>query len=232
MELFYCEPSGISGNIITLDDFESKHLTKTLRKKVGDPADITDGIGHHYTGTIISLKPKVTIQVESEKKASGDLQKISLGIGFIRPNRLEFVLEKCTELGVNIYYLFKSEYSNYFSDNNKRFEKILRQAIKQSNRFYLPELHLCPSFKEFLELTHQIPIKIAAIAPESPALKKVFEHNEPNDTLIAIGPEGGFSENEIVLMKDNDFHDVSLGRNRLRAETAAMAAVSYLQINT
>lgn len=231
MELFYCHPEDISREIIKLDDFETKHVIKTLRKKVNDKVEATDGLGKHFSGRIISLKPQVKIQIESINTIEKAEHEISLGIGFIRPNRLEMVLEKSTEIGVNCFYLFRSEHSNYFSDNKNRFKKILRQAIKQSNRFYLPDIHLCPSFKDFLKITKPIEFKIAAISAESQPLKNIIKSEHFKNSLIAIGPEGGFSENEIILLKENKFQDVSLGNNRLRAETAALAAISYLTLN-
>jgi len=229
MELFYAHPHNISDNIITLDDFEAKHLLKTLRKKVGDAIDITDGKGKHFTGKISAIKPKLEVEIESLQIIKEQVQKISLGIGFIRPNRLEFVLEKCTELAVDSFYLFRSEHANYFSDNNERFEKMLRQAIKQSNRFFLPDLHLINNFELFIEQTKEIELKIAAIDPNSPPINSVIEESF-NNILLCVGPEGGFSNNEENLLKENNFQDISLGDHRLRAETAAIAGISFLNL--
>ncbi|KAA3617260.1 MAG: 16S rRNA (uracil(1498)-N(3))-methyltransferase [Calditrichaeota bacterium] len=228
MELFYAFPENISDNLLTLDSFEAKHLTKTLRKKTGDEIDITDGEGNHFSGIIESLKPGLTVKISSKKKIKKDEQNLSLGIAFIRPNRLEFVLEKGTELGVGSFHIFRSEHANYFSDNEKRFEKILRQAIKQSNRFWLPKLYLHKDFKSFIEKTNNIPLKLAAIDPNSPGISSHFPINYTEETLLSIGPEGGFSDKEIIVLKENGFKDVSLGKFRLRAETAAIAGVAKL----
>lgn len=230
MELFYAHPKNISGNIITLDKFEAQHIIKTLRKKVGDALDITDGLGKHYSGKIRELKPDLLIKYNSVKEIKWAGRKVFLAIGFIRPNRLEYVLEKCTELGVGGFYLFRSEHTNYFSDNRKRFEKILRQAIKQSNRFWLPELYLLPDFPSYLEATKEIPLKIAAIDPNSPPLNSSVKEKYNSDIAYCVGPEGGFSKHEIDLLKENNFQDISLGAYRLRAETAAIAGISVLKL--
>jgi 16S rRNA (uracil1498-N3)-methyltransferase len=229
MELFYAQPANISGNTITLDDFEARHLLTTLRRKVGDTLDITDGKGRHFTGRISSLKP-LQVRIESQKRVPAEDHKIALAIAFIRPNRLEFVLEKCTELGVNSFYLFRSEHGNYFSDNKERFEKMLRQAIKQSNRFYLPDLYLIPGFEQFISQTKEIVNKLVAIDPQSPALTSVISQSNKKDVLYCVGPEGGFSEKEIKLFKENGFKDIALGKYRLRAETAAIAGISCLRL--
>lgn len=229
MDLFYTHPDNISDSIITLDDFEAKHLLKTLRKKVGDSIDITDGNGKHFFGKIITIKPKLTVEINSQETYHPDNKNITLAIGFIRPNRLEFVLEKCTELGVNSFYIYRNEYANYFSDNKERFEKILRQAIKQSNRFFLPELHLVNKFDQFIDRTKDIAHKLAAIDPKSPPIKSFIQQTS-DSVLFCVGPEGGFSNKEVTLLKENNFQDVSLGNYRLRAETAAIAGISYLNL--
>ena len=148
MELFYVLPENIDGNYLTLDDFESQHLRTTLRKKEGDEINLTDGCGNHLTGTIRRLKPQVTVNINSKTFYKDNDPVINLGIGFIKPGRLEFVLEKGTELGVKKFHIFRSEYSSYYTDNVKRFEKVTRQAIKQSNRFYMPEIYISASLNE------------------------------------------------------------------------------------
>jgi len=230
MELFYASSENISDNLIILDSFEAKHLTKTLRKKIGDQIDITNGNGKHFSGVIESIKPNLSAKITSVSEIEKDKPLLVLGIAFIRPNRLEFVLEKGTELGINAFYLFRSEYANYFSDNDKRFEKILRQAIKQSNRFWMPELILCKDFKKLLNKTDHFGLKISAIDANSQPLESIKSFTKDQDTLFCVGPEGGFSGNEINLMKENGFKDVSLGNYRLRAETAAIAGVAKLKI--
>jgi 16S rRNA (uracil1498-N3)-methyltransferase len=229
MELFYAHPDTISEDKIILDPFEAKHVTKTLRKKIGDKVDITDGLGNLFYGVIEEIKPRLSISINAHQHIEKEPQILSLGIAFIRPNRLEFILEKGTELGVDAFYLFRSEHANYFSDNKERFEKILRQAIKQSNRFYLPHIFLFKSFEKFIQATENIPIKIAAIDPQSPKMTEL-KIDEREGVLFCVGPEGGFSAKEIALMKENSFKDVSLGNYRLRAETAAIAGVAKLAL--
>jgi 16S rRNA (uracil1498-N3)-methyltransferase len=229
MELFYANPQNVSSESLLLDDFEAKHLLKTLRKKIGDSVDVTDGEGRYFKGRITAVKPKCEIAIESSSIMKQEERHIALGISFIRPNRLEFVLEKCTELGVNSFYLFRSTHANYFSNNHERFEKILRQAIKQSNRFFLPDLYLLPGFDSFIAKTSEISCKIAAVDSQSPSITSITAQAS-DDVLFCVGPEGGFSEKEISQLKKYKFHDISLGAYRLRAETAAIAGISKLLI--
>lgn len=228
MELFYVSPADISSNILTLDAFETNHLKNTLRKHEGDLIDVTDGCGNHYSGSILSLKPQLTVSVSSKLFIKPDSTTLGLGVGFIKPNRLEFILEKGTELGVNTFYLIKSEHANYFSDNISRFEKITRQAIKQSNRFYLPKINVFKSLDDFISHSKEINNKIAAIDPGYPGLKSVISVTD-NNFLFCVGPEGGFSDSEVEKLKNNNFKAVSLGQYRLRAETAALAGIAAIQ---
>jgi 16S rRNA (uracil1498-N3)-methyltransferase len=213
-----------------LDEFESKHLRTTLRKQIGDVIDATDGCGFHYKAKIITIKPRVSLEILNKKFTGANNAQINLGVGFIKPNRLEFILEKGTELGVRSFYFFRSEHANYYSDNLQRFQKIVRQAIKQSNRFYMPEIKLFKRFSEFIQTSLQIENRIAAIDPTFPTLNAVI-NDTGKDFLFCIGPEGGFSPAETELMNKNGFTSISLGKYRLRAETAAIAAVATLQFS-
>jgi len=230
MELYYCQPSGISPPTITLDAFESRHMTVTMRKKKGDLVTITDGLGHVYHCTIGDIKRTVRLNITSMESMLPPKRRIALAIGYIRPNRLEFVLEKGTELGVTDFYLLRSRYSNYKGSNAERYEKYLRQAIKQSLHYYLPRLHLLNNLKDMIESTQDYANRIAAIAPSSPPLTEILKTDSVSseDVLIAIGPEGGFSLDEITWMDEGGFKMASLGLYRLRAETAAISGIALI----
>lgn len=229
MELFYVSPDSVNADTLILDDFESKHLRNTLRKQAGDEIDLTDGCGYHYTGRIVKLKPYVSVEILSKNYTGHNDSQISLAVGFIKPNRLEFILEKGTELGVKDFYLFRSEHANYYSDNVKRFEKIIRQALKQSNHYYMPGVKLYENFTDFMHSALVFKNRIAAIDSTYPGLQNVII-NKDEEYLFCVGPEGGFSPDETILLRKNKFDQVSLGKNRLRAETAALAGIAGLQI--
>lgn len=232
MELFYAEPKHITDQRITLDDFEKKHLLQTLRKQPGEIIHVTDGLGNLYNCLIIKNRKEISAEIQSVEQKPAPLLNLSLGIGFIRPARIEMVLEKGTELGVTNFYLFKSEFANYHSDNVKRYQKILRQALKQSLRFYLPRIILSDSFPKFVGATKSCKCKLAAIDAGQPTLISRLRRQDLNSggvVLLAIGPEGGFSDAEQKLMHENNFIPVSLGNNRLRSETAAISGLAVVQ---
>ncbi len=232
MELFYAEPGQIDNQLITLDDFEKKHLLQTLRKQPGEQINITDGQGKLYHCLIIKNKKEIVAEIQSVEQKPEPHLNLSLGLGFIRPARLEMILEKGTELGVTRFYLFKSEFANYHSDNVKRYQKILRQAVKQSLRFYLPRIILTDAFPQFVGTTKSCKCKFAAIDAGQPALISQLRRqglNSGDEVLLTIGPEGGFSDAERMMMHESNFIPVSLGINRLRSETAAISGLAVVQ---
>lgn len=157
---------------------------------------------------------------------------IALAIGYIRPARLDFIFEKGTELGVNDFYLIRTHHANYYSDNLTRYQKILRQALKQSQQFYLPQITPMSSLKEFLQHSQTYDYKIAAIDDAYPSLFNKINQihwESPSSFLYIVGPEGGFSKDEVQLFDTSGFLLVSLGNNRLRAETAAISGISLIQ---
>lgn len=227
MELFFCPPISDEAAYVTLDDFESRHITRTLRKKKGDVVELTDGAGYQYTGTIGTLKPSVTVKINSKKKHEPPRSALHAAMGFIKHQRLEWALEKATELGATDIHLIRTEYSGYGSWNHKRFEKILRQAVKQNRRFYLPALHLYENLKEFTEATQTINFRFAAIDASAAPLREKIKNT--GDQLLLTGPEGGFSPEEISLLSETGFTGISLGPTRLRAETALIAGLAFLR---
>jgi len=231
MELFYAQPQNIGTDEIILDQFEKKHLLKTLRKKSGDRVDITDGKGNHYVAEIDTVKPELSLKIITVHSAKLKNRSIALGVGFIRQNRMEFIIEKGTELGVTEFILFKSQYCNHFSKNSGRFEKILRQAMKQSLQFYLPEITIIDSFNEFINYTQKYKQKIAGFTEKDQSINDYLSDCEDIDdsVIFVVGPEGGFSKDEGNLFKKNDFTLVSLGKTRLRTETAAISGTAVIQ---
>ena len=232
MELFYAQAENISGNSITLDGFEAKHLLTTLRKKAGDTVHVTDGRGKLYITVLYSTRPRVQLTIIKEKLYPRPLPFIGLAIGFIRPNRLDFILEKGTELGVNAFHLVRTENANYMSTNHSRYEKIIRQALKQSVKFHKPELYFYSSLEEFVQSAiSRYQTKIAATVRSAPSILPSFGRTyQDGNVLIAIGPEGGFSESEMKMLENDGFLCVSLGDTRLRSETAALSAVAAIQL--
>ncbi len=234
MELFYSENTNISGDRIELDDFEKRHLRQVLRKKTGDVIDVTDGAGNVYRAEIIRISPDALLRVKEHRQIPRSSPEIALVVGFIKPNRLEILLEKGCELGIARFFLVKTRYSNYFSPNVDRFHKILRQAVKQSQQLYLPQIRLFESMNQFQDQLNNATLRLVATDPGKPSLLSELEASlrmgQTERILLFIGPEGGFSTDELKWFTNHGFLPVSLGSNRLRTETAGIAGASIIQM--
>jgi 16S rRNA (uracil1498-N3)-methyltransferase len=234
MELFFTNVIDASQSEAEFDSFESQHILKTMRKREGDPLHFTDGKGKLFQGKITDTKPILKVKFTIVKQLPWPPPSISiLGIGFIRPARMDYLIEKATELGINKFHLFASRFTNYYTENTSRWDKIARQAIKQSHRLYLPEIEISSKFSDFLKTESETANKFLAEQQTSDSLIEVLNSltKKPNqDIIFIIGPEGGFDEQEIKLAKDHNFMPVSFGKNRLRSETAAISAASYINL--
>jgi 16S rRNA (uracil1498-N3)-methyltransferase len=233
MDFYFAEPDNISEELITLDRFEQKHIIGTMRKKIGDHIAIIDGEGGYYECRIAELKPCLKIQIIRKDKKKRPTISVELAISFIKPARLELILEKGTELGVNRFHIFKSRYANYMSDNKERFDKKVRQALKQSQQYFLPQIKLYSNLGEFIKNSMAIQSRLIAVDNTFPALLSTLIKLDMKfsfkSIILAVGPEGGFSKEELDEFKSADFSFVSLGSSRLRAETAAISGFSILK---
>jgi 16S rRNA (uracil1498-N3)-methyltransferase len=233
-ELFFTEQIDHHSKTAKFDAFESQHIGKALRKTQRETIEFTDGKGNVYQGDITCLKPlvKVTFNPVKRLKKSAPYSTI-LAVGFIRHNRMDFIIEKCTELGISKFFLFSAKYSTYYTDNTSHWQKIMRQAIKQSLRDTLPEIITCSSFSDFISQTEYIKYKYIAEQDAEPISNRNITEKQSKDStdiLFAIGPEGGLDEIEKSTARSAGFIPFSFGKHRLRTETAAIVAASYINL--
>jgi 16S rRNA (uracil1498-N3)-methyltransferase len=229
MELFYTDPKHITGAESEFDRFESQHILKTLRKKSGDEIHFTDGQGRLYSGIIDKTRPLLKVRHALVKESAPVTVSVSLAVGFIRPARMDFIIEKGTELGVQKFYLLSTRHSNYFTPNTLRWQKIARQAIKQSLHLFLPGIVTVRSLNELIPLLPQSAVKMVFEQSAPRLLSEILSRPDSltsTNIIFLIGPEGGLSAAEIEFVERNDFQPVSLGPYRLRTETAALLAAA------
>ena len=229
MNLFY--PTNIQGNIAIFDEEEARHLS-VLRKKVGDALTFTDGKGTLYHGIISALdKRNCTLSIENQeieyKKSSYYLHIAIAPTKNI--DRLEWFLEKATELGVSEITPILCQNSERDKIRLDRLEGVVLSAMKQSLQCYLPKLNPLTKFSDFIKTSTQTDAQRLIAYCNDEQLSHLSEAISPQGNyIIAIGPEGDFSEKEVLLAKSVDFQGISLGKNRLRTETAGVFAVSIL----
>ena len=229
MNLFY-QPA-IQQGVHHLDPTESKHCTKVLRKKTGDKIHITDGKGFLYEAMIIVADPgECRFEIQETKPETRKSFSIHIAISPTKhADRFEWFVEKAVELGVDRITVMKCEHTEYSHFKIDRLEKIAISAMKQSLRLTLPKI--------------DGPIDFINVVNEADAASKFIAHVDVNNTehlkkvaqphsdyVVLVGPEGDFSGSEIVLAIGKNFRKVSLGSNRLRTETAGLAACHILNL--
>lgn len=224
VELYYASPEMIKENKVRITGDDYKHIVKVMRHFEGDEIYITNGNGKIFLSIIgeinrDSLTSTIKKIYDYENKYSG----IFFCIPKLRNNeRLEFALEKCTELGITNFIIFDSERTIHKSYKKERLRRILLAAMKQSLRCYLPRINIMNSVHEILEFDG---IKILF---EQNSEKKIPELkiNPGNKYYFIFGPEGGFTEEERNLF----YEKYNLAENRLRTETAIIKCASFITL--
>lgn len=204
---------------------ESKHIIKVLRKTIGDTLYITNGKGWLFTAEIIV--PNINKCIAAIASKSLHPQKdyhLHLAVAPTKMNdRYEWFLEKATEIGIESITPIICDHSERKVVKTERFERILKSAMKQSLNCYLPKLHKPIALKSFLKQDFNGNLFIAHCEEsDRKSLKSLLKPKQ--DITILIGPEGDFSVKEIEMAMANKFIPVTLGKTRLRTETAAVVA--------
>lgn len=225
MQLFI---GNIFSNFAELSEEESRHFSKVLRGKLGDTLFVSDGNGSIIQGIVCELNSKkVIVKI---KEVIPDLQKrdYSLHIA-IAPtksmDRLEFFLEKATEIGIDQITFLRTFHSERKNINLERCQKILQSAAKQSVKASIPKLKDLIKFSDFITSDFSSQKLIAHCNSDFERIYLKDEIKPKENYLILIGPEGDFSKEEIELAEKNNFKGISLGTQRFRTETAALNAV-------
>lgn len=224
MHLFYAP--NIQGNTYQLSEEESKHATRVLRLSAGSEVILTDGKGNWLKSEIVDAHPKKCLIQVIETITDYNAKNYHLEIA-VAPtkniNRFEWFLEKATEIGIDKVYPLLCEHSERKVIKRERLEKVITSAMKQSLKAWHPELNDIMDFKEFIHQDFEGKKFIAwCEAKQDERIENYLNSGEKG--LICIGPEGGFSSDEIDIAKQKGFMPISISKSRLRTETAAIVA--------
>tara|TARA_B100001113_G_scaffold58490_1_gene44050 strand:+ start:4698 stop:5390 length:693 start_codon:yes stop_codon:yes gene_type:complete len=227
MQLFFSE---ITDNRVNFSLDEKKHLTKVLRKKVGDELSVIDGKGYLYIVRITSLE-KNSFQIEiirKEKKEKTHNYYLHIAIAPTKNiSRFEWFLEKATEIGIDEITPIICQRSERKKINMQRCNRILISSIKQSLKFYKPKLNEPSNFSDFIKEKLEGDKLIAHCLKTE---KNKINKSNQKKYIILIGPEGDFTENEITNALKNGFKATTLGNSRLRTETAGIIAAHSVNL--
>ena len=225
MQLFYNNNLNSETKTFSFDKEESKHIVKVLRKKEQDIIHITNGLGLLFISEIsFASEKKCEVRITEIQTFKKPSFHTHIAVAPTKMNdRLEWFLEKATEIGIHEITPIICEHSERKVYKVDRAEKIIQSALKQSNQYFIPKINEPLSFVEFIKQHFQGQKFIAHCENK---IKKSLKNEVKKDTevVILIGPEGDFSVKEINLALQNDFIPVTLGNTRLRTETAALAA--------
>lgn len=236
MYLFYATnipTTAAIGQTIVLDDDQSAHAVRVLRYTAGDTIHIADGRGQLFTAVITNPHPKhCEAEISSvEQQAKHHRGEVHIAVAPTKNiERVEWLVEKCTEIGVDTITPLLCHYSERKIIRTDRLQKIILSAAKQSLSAYLPVLHELTSVKDCVLNATEERRYIAHSSPwvDKKDLRDELRQSHAESTIVLIGPEGGFSDEEVRLAMEHGFIPVSLGEARLRTETAAIVACTYI----
>ncbi len=218
---------------ITLSKETSHHLKNVLRAKRQDTVVVFNGEGGEFSGVITDIQRNhICLELLSFQTVNRESSKyLHLAQTLIKSDKLDFILQKSVELGINEITLLYSDYCDVKQFDEERLKKrlthwqsIIIQACQQSGRTMLPKLNPPVALKDWCCPQNT---KIAL----HPGVEKSLRECKTNlnEAALIIGPEGGFSDPEVIALQKQDFQCYHLGPRLLRAETAAIAGLSLLQ---
>ena len=233
---FYLPSSKIKDEIIVFDEQESKHISHVLRLSVGDQIQLTDGEGSKYTAVIDQLiKRQVQAKVISHEFQKKPLASISVALASLhKRDRLEWAIEKSVELGVDTFYLFEAERSEYPRWKQERLSQIMISAAKQSKRCWYPQLVIKNSalevVKDYQQRMQEQLYSMFVAHEEAQTEWDSLEAKPEESRLYFVGPEGGFSELEIEELANVSARSFIMGSANdaqiLRSETAVVSILA------
>lgn len=224
IELYYTKPENIQGSTLVIDDSDVKHILKVMRHKIGDILFVTNGKGKIYEGEIKNINnDTVKIKPTKVREYNERFKNLTVCIPNIKKqNRLEFAIEKATELGITNFIIFNSKRTINKKIKIERLNKVVLSAMKQSLNSYLPKITFFDSTTFLYNTNSEIILFEQNVKNKfsNPSLK-------PNQKYyLLFGPEGGFEKEEIP--NNLIISNFNLAPNRLRTETAVVCAVSKI----
>jgi 16S rRNA (uracil1498-N3)-methyltransferase len=240
MRRFFFEPADRNGEEVRLPETESRHISKSLRLHVGSQVQLFDGTGMRYLAEITNIGRQVIARIltaDDEQQEERALLHVEQAL--LKNAKMDFVVEKCTELGVATFTPFISSRCQGKIDDEERggkrqqrWQRIVESACKQCSRPRPMELKNALSLADLCSSAGQEPHTLRLLFWEEE--KKTNLHDLPpfanyNQIHLLLGPEGGFSKEEVELAGRAGYQSVSLGPRILRAETATVAAIAIVR---
>lgn len=230
-ERYYIDCPLLAGEACELKETEFHHLAHVMRTRKGEDVELVNGKGVLASATVSEIRKdrailhiETLLQKESETKC-----RMILAQALPKPNRLDFILEKGTELGVDCFWLFPGDLSGkkeIYPNQIERAHHLTIAAMKQCGRLFLPSIEIKPSLKQWTPLPN-VSAYFGDVDPNAPLLTHALDKvNYP--ILFITGPESGFNENETQILRNLGVKGVKLHDNILRTDTASLVALSLI----
>jgi 16S rRNA (uracil1498-N3)-methyltransferase len=238
MRRFFIDPDTEINDEILLSRRETHHIKKVLRLGPGTRLQLLDGQGNTHDAEIIALGKNAQLKIHASTHVEGDKTPLRVCQSVLKGQKMELLIQKCTELGVTLFTPYYSERSQIkkadlgkIAKKQERWQRIIEEACKQCNNPIMMRLAPLVSYEEMLQ-TEASDVQKLLFWEEEP--QKNSLHSSPpradgKGLQIVFGPEGGFPKEEVDLARDTGFQILSLGPRILKAETANIAAVSIIQ---
>ena len=225
IELYFTNTENVTSNNIIVEGEECRHISKVMRHSSGEKLFITNGLGKIFQTKIISVgSDLINTVIEKIFEYENPLSNVFFCIPKIKsPDRFEFILEKCSELGVTNFVIYNAERAIALSERIERWNKVLLAAMKQSLRSYLPKIYIENSLKE---ISSNYGIKYVFEQESENKFSGLINLDNSQNIYFIFGPEGGLSKNEFSLFSKEEIYKIA--DNRLRTETAVIKCASLL----
>ena len=236
MPKFFFNKNDISRGQVQLFGEDEKHIKTVLRAREGEEITLCDGEGMDYQCRIASLERGVLLDILSQDVCETEPKtKITLYQGLPKADKMELIIQKCVELGVDRIVAVSTERAIVKLDKKEtkkleRWQKIAEAAAKQSGRGKIPEIgQQVLKFKEAVAEAKELDGAIIPYERERETGIRQFVQNFKGESVgVFIGPEGGFADEEIALAQENGITPITLGKRILRTETAGMTTTAIL----
>ena len=225
----YIQPKDINNSIEIKDKNLVHKIRNVLRLGKGDSLYVFDGQGKEYLYQIEAIaKKSVSIKMESlSEDRPAENRRIILGFPFAKEDKIDFILQKATELGVEGFIPFVCERSlkNKVTDKKlERWKRIITEALRQSERLWMPSLEEALDFQEITNVNYKVKLVASAKGEKISSLL----NGQEEEVFILIGPEGGFSSSEFNQLEQSNFKLLKLSSHILRVETASIFSVGLI----
>lgn len=233
---FFIEPEKIQGNEAVLNGADAHHLKNVLRLKTGDSIQLLNGSGNIFTATIKKLGKEIDLEIEDRQDYSPVKPTIHVAQGLLKGKKMDFLIQKATELGISSFHPFTSLHGTAdtpSANKIRRWRKIMIEACKQCGR------------ADFMTICDPVNFPVVLNAGDDFEEKIILWENEPDHSLqdlgnlaaidsilVVIGPEGGFSYEEIDQAQKKGLRSLKMGGITLRAESASFSVMAILQFLT